>query len=232
MQNQAFIARLCISIEMWPMRRRDFICLLGTGAALLRLTSARAGQKGMRHIGFLSANAETDFQTHQFLDAFQEAMRQSGWVDGDNIRIDYRWGAADLDRLGRFARELVSLKPDLIIGHTTPATAALQRETKVIPIVFVVVSDPVGSGFVSSLSHPGSNATGFVNLEASMASKWIEFVKEVTPQVKRMAVVFNPDTAPLSYFRPAIETAARSQLVELLEVPLTTPTRSKPVSGA
>lgn len=204
------------------MKRRDFIGLLGTGAAVLPLLSARAQHAGMRRIGFLSANSETDFQTHQYLDAFKEAMRQSGWIDGRNVSIEFRWGAADIDRLNRFARELVSLKPDLIIGHTTPATAALYRETKVIPIVFVVVSDPIGNGFVSSLSHPDGNATGFVNLEDSMASKWVELAKEVAPRLKRAAMIFNPITAPYSYYQPAIKSAAGSQSVELVELPVHT----------
>ena len=119
-------------------------------------------------------------------------MRQTGWIEGRNISIEFRWGAADIDRLGRFAKELVSLEPDLIIGHTTPAMAALYRETKVVPIVFVVVSDPIGNGFVSSLSHAGGNATGFVNLEDSMASKRVELAKEVAPRLKRAAIIFNP----------------------------------------
>jgi putative ABC transport system substrate-binding protein len=202
------------------MRRRDFIGLLGTGAALLPLASARAQQRGMRRIGFLSANAEADAQPHQFVEAFREGLRENGWTEGRNLKIEFRWAAGDIDRANALARELVDLKPDLIVAHTTPATAALHRATSLIPIVFVVVSDPIGSGFVSSLSRPGGNVTGFVNLEASMASKWIELAKEIAPRLKRAAMVFNPDTAPYAYFEPAIKAAAQSQSVELLEVPV------------
>ena len=111
-----------------------------------------------------------------------------------------------------FAKELVGLGPDLILASTTPATAALHRETRTIPLVFVTVSDPVGAGFVASLSRPGTNITGFINLEATMGSKWLELLKEIAPSVKRVAIMFNPDTAPGggSYFLPSFEAAARS----------------------
>jgi putative ABC transport system substrate-binding protein len=202
------------------MRRREFIALIGGAAAAWPL-SARGQQTGrMRRIGFLSSNAESDPQAGPFFSAFTDGMRELGWIDGTNIKIEARWAAADLNRIALLAKELVGLQPDLIVGHTTPVMAALQRETKSIPIVFVVVSDPVGSGFVSSLARPGGNTTGFVNLEASMASKWIEFLKEVAPDVTRVAVIFNPDTAPHAYYESAIIPAARSQSVEPVEMPV------------
>jgi putative ABC transport system substrate-binding protein len=183
--------------------------------------TAHAQQPGkVRHIGFLSGNAESDPQAVLYLAALKEGMRQLGWIEGNNVKIEVRWAAADLNRMAVLAKELVGLQLDLIVGQTTPVIAALQRETKSIPIVFVVVSDPVGSGFVASLPRPGGNMTGFVNLEASMASKWIELLKEVAPNMTRAAVIFNPDTAPHAYYESAIIPAARSQSVEPVELPV------------
>jgi putative ABC transport system substrate-binding protein len=202
------------------MRRREFIALL-SGVAVGQPLSVSAQQAGrIRRIGYLSSAAETDPQAGPFLAAFDEGLRKLGWIDGNNIKIEVRWAAADLGRMTALAKELVSLQPDLIVSQATPVTAALQRETKSIPIVFVVVSDPVGSGFVSSLSRPGGNMTGFVNLEASMASKWIELLKQVSPAITRTAVIFNPDTAPHAYYESAIVPAAKSQSVEPIEMPV------------
>jgi putative ABC transport system substrate-binding protein len=130
--------------------------------------------------------------------------------------MDIRWAGADVDRMRMFAKELVGLQPEVILANGTPVTAALQRETRAIPIVFAPVADPVGSGFVAGLPRPGGNLTGFINLEASMAGKWLELLTEIAPGVKRVAMMFNPDTAPGggSYFRPAFEAAARSLKVE------------------
>jgi putative tryptophan/tyrosine transport system substrate-binding protein len=208
--------------EPWglAMRRRDFIKGI-VGSAIARPLAARAQQANrIRRIGYLSSNAESDPQFGPFLAAFNEGLQKLGWIDGNNIKIEVRWAAADLGRMTALAKELVNLQPDLIVGQATPVTAALQRETKSIPIVFVVVSDPVGSGFVSSLSRPGGNITGFVNLEASMASKWMELLKQVAPAITRTAVVFNPDTAPHAYYESAIVPAAKSQSVEPVEMPV------------
>ena len=133
-----------------------------------------------------------------------------------NVQIDVRWAAGNADRTRAYAKELVELQPDLIVSNTTPVTAALQRETRTIPIVFIVVSDPVSAGFVANLPHPGGNITGFINLEAAMASKWLELLMEIMPGVKRAAILFNPDTAPGggSYFLPSFEAAAKSFAVE------------------
>ena len=202
------------------MRRRDFIGLLGAGAAALPMHPARAAQPNARRIGFLSGIAETDVQARQLVEAFREGLQENGWTEGRNLKIEFRWAAADLDRTNRYAKELVDLKPDLVVAHATPAAAALHRATSAIPIVFVVVSDPIGSGFVSSLSRPGGNLTGFVNLEASMGTKWIELANEIAPRLKRVAVVFNPDTAPYAYYEPALKAAAQQHSVELVEAPL------------
>ena len=136
--------------------------------------------------------------------------------------MDVRWAAGNVDRMRMFAKELVDLQPDVILASTTPATAALQRETRTIPIVFVNVADPVGAGFVASLPRPGGNITGFINIEAAMAGKWLELLTEIAPGVKRAAIMFNPDTAPCggSYYLPSFEAAARSFKVEPITAPV------------
>ena len=125
-----------------------------------------------------------------------------GWIEGRNVRVDYRWGAGSVDRMRLFARELVQLNPDALVTISTPATAALQAETRTIPIVFAWVSDPVGSGFVSSLAHPGGNITGFLNIEASVVGKWLTLMREIAPQVSRIGFLYNPQTAPFAPYFP------------------------------
>jgi len=193
------------------MRRRDFITAMG-GAAAWPL-AARAQQFiGVRRVGVLMASAESDPEAKAHLSGFTQKLGELGWSDGRNLRMDVRWAGDDVARMRTLAKELVDLRPDAILGHTTPVTAALQRETRTIPIVFVLVTDPVGAGFVASLPRPGGNITGFVNLEGSMAGKWLELLTEIAPGVKRVAIMFNPDTAPYvrSYFVPSFEAAARS----------------------
>src|SRR6202035_2174284 len=158
------------------MQRREFITLLGSAAAGWPL-AAHAQQSGaMRRIGVLLGGAESDPQAIDGFAAFRTSLHELGWIEGNNIQIDIRYGAADLDRMRAYAKELVALRPDVLVGQTTGATAALHRETTTIPIVFLVVSDPVGSGFVQSLPKPGGNITGFINIEASLSGKWIEML--------------------------------------------------------
>ena len=153
--------------------------------------------------------------------AFQQSLQKLGWAEGRNIRIDYRWAAGDADRLQTFAKEVIELHPDVILTHTTLAVATLRRETPTIPIVFVTLSDPIGSGFIASLAHPGGNNTGFINVDHTLGSKWLELVKEVAPGVKRAALLFNPDTAAAFYaaYLHPFETAGRSLLVETTAAP-------------
>jgi putative tryptophan/tyrosine transport system substrate-binding protein len=197
------------------MKRRELIRLLG-GAAVAWPLTARAQQLNrLRRIGVLMTIAEDDPQTQPILMAFKQGLQELGWIEGRNIQVDYRFGAGDVDRIQRFAKELVDSKPDLIVGHTTPGTGALARETKTIPIIFVVVSDPVGGGFVASLPQPNGNITGFINIEASMGGKWVEFLKEVSPRLARAALIYNPQTAPYyPYYLPPFEAATRSLGVE------------------
>jgi putative tryptophan/tyrosine transport system substrate-binding protein len=179
----------------------------------------------MRRVGILIGWDESNPVGNLLLTKLTQRLRESGWTEGSNIRFDVRWAAGNVDRMQVFAKQLVSLRPDLIVAATTPATAAVQRETRTIPIVFVTVSDPVGAGFAVSLSHPGANITGFINLEPTMGGKWLELLKEIAPGVKRVAIVFNPDTAPGGgqYFLPSFEAAARSLGV----VPVTAPVHSE-----
>ncbi len=196
------------------MRRRQFVGLLGGAAAWP--FAARAQQAGkMRRIGILMGGTEGDWQSEAGLAAFRDALKKLGWIEGQNIKTEIRWTRADVERMKAAAKELVGLQPDLILSHTTQPTSALQRETKTIPIVFLIVSDPVGSGFVASLPRPGGNITGFINLEASLGGKWIELLKEIRPNTKRAALMFNPDTATyFKYYLEPFEAAARLQGVE------------------
>jgi putative tryptophan/tyrosine transport system substrate-binding protein len=143
-------------------------------------------------------------------------LRQLGWADGSNLRMEVRWGGDNVDQMRTLAKELVDLRPEVILADTTPATVALQPVTRTIPIVFVLVSDPVGDGFVESLSRPGGNITGFGNFEASIAGRWLELLTEIVPGLRRAAIMFNPDTAAGggSYFLPSFEAAAQSLKVE------------------
>jgi putative tryptophan/tyrosine transport system substrate-binding protein len=204
------------------MRRREFIALMG-GAAATRPLAARAQQPDrMRRIGVLMANDESDPEGKAWLSGFTQGLADLGWTDGRNVRMDVRWGAGNVDRTRMFAKELVDLQPETILAGTTPATAALQRETRTIPIVFASVSDPVGDGFVAGLPRPGGNITGFITMEAAMAGKWVELLTEIAPGVKRVATMFNPDTAPGggSYFLPSFEAAARSLKVAPIAAPV------------
>jgi putative ABC transport system substrate-binding protein len=205
------------------MRRREFIA--GLGSAVAWPVVARAQQSDrVRRIGVLVPYKENDPDAKAQLSALKQALAELGWADGRNMQMDVRWAAGDVDRMRVFAKELVGLQPDVIFASNTPVTAALQRETRTIPIVFVVVSDPVGEGFVAGLPHPGGNLTGFIFTEAEMAGKSLELLTEIAPGVKRVASMFNPDTAPGggSYYLPKFEAAARSLKV----VPITAPVRS------
>ena len=204
------------------MRRREFI-RLGSSAAIAWPLTTRAQQPGrMRRIGILMGFPEADREGQAFVAAFRDALRQLGWIDGRNIRIDRRWAAADDSALiPRFASELVALEPDLILSHSTPTTAALLKQTRSIPIIFAFVSDPLGSGFVASFREPSGNATGFIVMEPTMASKWLELLREIAPRITRVAFLFNPTMAPYaSYYLEPFKTAATSAGVEPIASPV------------
>jgi putative ABC transport system substrate-binding protein len=202
------------------MKRREVIALFGVAAAWPLAALAQQSEK-MRRIGVLSSLAETDVEAQAWDAAFRKRLVELGWIDGRNIRIDYRWGAGSVDRLRLFARELVQLNPDALVTISTPATAALQTETRAIPIVFAWVSDPVGSGFVSSLAHPGGNITGFLNIEASVVGKWLTLMREIAPQVSRIGFMFNPQTAPYAlYYLDTFRSAASALAIEAIDAPV------------
>jgi len=194
------------------LRRREFVTLLG-GATVGWPLAARAQQpERVRRIGVLSGFAETDPDGQSEVSAFRQGLQRLGWT-GSNVRIAYRWGNGDVDRIRTVARELIGLQPDGVLAVTTPAVKALMVETRTVPIVFVRVADPVGDGFVENVAKPGGNVTGFSVLEPSIAGKWLQLLKEIAPGVTRVAVMFNPATAPyrggLDFFRVA-EAAAQS----------------------
>src|SRR6516165_4683246 len=164
----------------------------------------------MRRIGVLMALDENDPLAKSFVSAFTQALAGLGWTDGRNVRMELRWGGADINRIRALAAELVGLQPDIIVTNGTPETVALQRETRTIPIVFGNVSDPVASGIVARLNQPGGNITGFSGFEAALGGKWLELLSEMAPGLKRVAIMFNPDTSPASAYMPSLETAARS----------------------
>jgi putative ABC transport system substrate-binding protein len=196
------------------MRRREFIAGLGSTAAWP--LAARAQQPSrMRRIGVLVSGDENDPERKTQISAFTKALEDLGWTVGRNVRMEVRWGGLDdTNRLRALARELVGLQPDIIVTTSTPSTAAVQRGTRRIPIVFSGVGDPVGSGLVAALNQPGGNMTGFGVWEASIGGKWLGLLSEITPGLKRAAFMFNPDTAIASAYMPSLETAARSLKVE------------------
>jgi len=203
------------------VRRRNFIALL-SGAAATWPLAARAQQgERIRRVGELMGYAESDPAVQSYLAAFRGALAKLGWTDGSNLRIELRWGAADPDRIKSFAKELVDLRPDAILGTTTPVISALARETHTIPIVFANVVDPIGSGFVASLAHPGGNITGFTALDSALGGKWVGLLKEIAPHTVRAALLFNPTTAsPLQIYMPSIQAAATSFAVEVSAAPV------------
>jgi putative tryptophan/tyrosine transport system substrate-binding protein len=198
------------------MRRREFVAGLG-GAAAAWSVAARAQQgERIRRVAVLMGFEEIDLETKAFLSAFTQTLAELGWIDGRTVRIDVRWAAGSVDRARMFAKEFVDLQPDVILSQTTLATAALQRETQTIPIVFVVVYDPIGSGFVAGLPRPGRNITGFMFQEGAIVGKWLELLTEIAPTVSRVAIMFNPDLAPYvrPFILPTFEAATRRLKVE------------------
>ena len=173
------------------MRRREFIILLGGAAAWPLAARAQQGERA-RRIGVLM-NLADDAEGQARIAAFLQGLQQSGWTDGGNVRIDFRWAAGEAGRFQRYAEELLALAPDVILASAAPSVQALQRATRTVPIVFANVSDPVASGFVQSLARPGGNATGFMQFEFGLSGKWLELLKQVAPDVTRAAVLRDPE---------------------------------------
>jgi putative tryptophan/tyrosine transport system substrate-binding protein len=204
------------------MQRREFIALI-VGAAISWPSAIRAQQPaGIRHLGILLSYEEGNPAAQALLAAFREALTKLGWTEGKNIEFEYRWVGTDTNLMQIAAKELVALQPDVIIvPGSSPVTAYLLRQTRIIPILFINIIDPVGQGFVASLSRPGGNATGLVNLETSMAGKWLELLKAVMPRVARAVIPFNPASSPyadlyLNYFK----STAPSFGIEVVPAPI------------
>jgi putative ABC transport system substrate-binding protein len=202
------------------MRRRELIAALGGAVVWPRVALAQTER--VRRIAVLIPLAESDAEAQTGVTALREGLQKLGWAEGRNARLDIRWATGDVGRIQAYAKELVALQPDVILARATPVAAAVQRETSTIPIVFVGVSDPVGSGFAASLARPGGNATGFTNVEASVGGKWVEVLKEINPHIARIAVLFDPKTSVGGgsfYFR-LVQDAARSIGVETIATPV------------
>src|SRR5437660_6555583 len=183
------------------LKRRKFIALLGGAAAAWPLAARAQQPDRVRRIAVLMGYPENDSEAQAIVAASREALQKLGWTEGRNIRIDTRWATpADAESMQRFAKELVALQPDLILSNTTPTTAALLQQTRSVPIVFAMIADPVGSGFVTSFAQPGGNVTGFVVTEGSLGGKWVDLLKEIAPRVTRLAMLFNPATATYAQF--------------------------------
>ena len=198
------------------MRRRDFTKVIGGAAATWPVAALAQQAERVRRIGVLMGFAESDPIAQSRLVAFRDALAKLGWTEGSNLRIELRWGADDPDRMRTFAKDLVDLRPDTILSHSLLGTASVQRESRTIPIVFVSVSDPIGSGFVASLARPGGNLTGLLFFETSIVSKWLSMLKEMAPRLARSALVANPRTAPYDYFLRTAEAAAPSLAIEIV----------------
>ena len=200
------------------MRRREFITLVGGTAATWPLAARAQQGEQMRRIGVLVSAVEGDPKQLEYITAFAQGLAELGWTVGRNVRIEYRWGAGDLDRFRRYAAELVALSPDVVLASAGSIVGAFQQASRTVPIVFVTTIDPVGGGWVESLSRPGTNATGFALYEFSMSGKWLELLKEIAPGVKRVAVIRDPSVPAGSGGLAAIQTVAPSLGVELTPV--------------
>jgi putative ABC transport system substrate-binding protein len=204
------------------VKRREFITLLGSAAGVAWPLAAWAQQGGpMRRVGVLMSGVATESEQQSYLAAFSEALRRAGWTEGQNLRIDIRWNAGDAELARTYAAQLIGLLPDVILTSSTTNLTVVRQATSTVPVVFVQVSDPVAQGFVPSLSHPGGNITGFSQYEFSIAGKWLDLLKEIAPGLQRVAVMFNPDTAPQSkFFMQSVETAAQALGMRAIAVPV------------
>jgi putative tryptophan/tyrosine transport system substrate-binding protein len=203
------------------VKRRTFIAGLGSATAWPIAARAQQGDR-VRRIGVLLPYDENDPEGRRRLSAFTQSLVDLGWTDSSKVRMDLRWAGGDTNQIRALAKELVGLQPDIILASSTPATVALQRETRTIPIVFANVADPVASAIVARLDRPSGNITGFGTNEASLGGKWLELLSEIAPALKRAAIMFNPDAGVTSIHMPSFETAARSLKV----APITAPVHS------
>lgn len=197
------------------MRRREFTSLVLGGTMAWPLASRAQYSGRVLLIGVLMGFAESDPIAQSMVAAFRSALSKLGWAEGSNVRIELRWAGPDPERANALAKELAGLRPDAMLGQTTPVIKALAREMPNSPIVFVTVSDPIGSGFAASLAHPGGNITGFTVDDSTLGGKWVELLMQIAPSTSHVALLFNPSGPPLKFFMPSIEAAASSSKVEV-----------------
>ncbi len=202
------------------MKRREFITVLGGAAVCWPLAGYAQQGERKRHIGVLLGYAESDPETNLRIAAFRAGLAKRGWSEGHNIQIDFRFSAATESEQTVLAKELLALHPEAVLAHTTSVVAAVQRESQGTPVVFVGVSDPIGSGFVNSLARPNANLTGVMQYEQGIVSKWLSMLKEIAPHIERVALVANPKTSPYNYFLNAARVAAPSLSIEIVPSPI------------
>src|SRR5262249_19236693 len=203
------------------MRRREFVTLVGGAAVSWPITSHAQKSDKTRLIGVLISYPESDRTGRSEIAAFRGGLAKLGWTEGSTLRIELRGGNADPERIKPLAKELIDLRPDVILSQSTIVTAALARETRTIPIVFVNVGDPIASGFAASFARPGGNITGFTVEAPAHGGKWVELLKEIAPRTVRMVLLFNPASAvPLQYFMPSIQAAASSLAIQISNAPV------------
>jgi putative ABC transport system substrate-binding protein len=202
------------------MRRRDFLGAIGVSIWPSLLT---AQPRPDRVIGVLMGYAEDDEEGHARLNSLEQGLRELGWADGKNIRIVRRWAAADQNRIKRYAAELVGMNPDVIVANTGAVLAELKRATGTVPVIFVLLNDPVASGLISNLTRPGANITGFSAYEGGIAAKWIELLAQIAPRISRVLIVQNADNQNRKAYIPSIEAVARARRIQVLNPDLPDP---------
>jgi putative ABC transport system substrate-binding protein len=211
------------------VKRREFITLLGGAAAGWPLAARAQQAERMRRIGVLMNSTATDAAWQSYVAGFVEALRQLGWSEGQNLRVDLRWNAGDAALARIYAAQLIGLMPDVILASSTTNLTIVQQATNTVPVVFVAVSDPVAQGFVANVTRPGGNLTGFGMFEFSVGGKWVDLLKEIAPRLARVGVMFNPDTSPQSkFFMRSIEAAAPSLGVQAMPIPVRTTSDIEP----
>jgi putative ABC transport system substrate-binding protein len=203
------------------MKRREFIALLGGAAAAWPLAAGAQQTKRMRRLAALMQYTEDNAQGQRWIATLRDSLQKLGWIEGRNLRADYRWGGTDMNLLQRLATEIVAAKPDVIFSSSSAPTRILRQETSIIPIIFGNIVDPVGQGLVASMAQPGRNVTGFVNLEPSVTGKYLELLKEIAPRVSHAAIFYNPATAPYHeiYLKP-LKAAATSLGIAPIAAPV------------
>jgi putative ABC transport system substrate-binding protein len=212
----ALAAKMPSSEIGFHMQRRDFITLIGGAAAAWPVAARGQSAVSPRRVGWLVGLEESDPEARRRTAAFVQQLEHLGWTIGRNIQIDYRWLSDSVDRNENYVEELAALKPDVLVTSSTPAVKAFRHLTRTIPIVFAIVTDPVSSGLVTSLTSPGGNATGFTNFEFTMGGKWLEVLKQAAPRLAKVALIYNPKTTPYAGYLKSIEASAASLGVELI----------------